>query len=53
MKKIRLNIDDREVLGLPGQTILEVAKENNIFIPTLAMMKEQKYMVHAEFVLLK
>ena len=35
MKKIRLNIDDREVLGLPGQTILEVAKENNIFIPTL------------------
>ena len=29
MKKIRLNIDDREVLGLPGQTILEVAKENN------------------------
>ena len=24
MKKIRLNIDDREVLGLPGQTILEV-----------------------------
>ena len=35
MKKIRLNIDDIEVLGLPGQTILEVAKENNIFIPTL------------------
>ena len=35
MNKIRLNIDDREVLGLPGQTILEVAKENNIFIPTL------------------
>lgn len=35
MKKIRLNIDDREILGLPGQTILEVAKENDIFIPTL------------------
>ena len=35
MKKIRLNIDDKEVLGLPGQTILEVAKENDIFIPTL------------------
>ncbi|HBB29855.1 MAG TPA: molybdopterin oxidoreductase, partial [Clostridiales bacterium] len=35
MKKIRLNIDGREVLGVPGQTILEVAKENDIFIPTL------------------
>ena len=35
MKKLRLNIDGREVLGVPGQTILDVAKENNIFIPTL------------------
>lgn len=35
MKKIRLNIDGREVLGVPDQTILEVAKENDIFIPTL------------------
>ncbi|MGN1032712.1 MAG: FAD-dependent oxidoreductase, partial [Intestinibacter sp.] len=35
MNKIRLNIDDKEVLGLPGQTILEVAKKNDIFIPTL------------------
>ncbi len=35
MKKFRLNIDGKEVLGLPGQTILEVARENDIFIPTL------------------
>ncbi len=34
MKKFRLNIDGKEVVGLPGQTILEVAKENDIFIPT-------------------
>ncbi|MBR3756032.1 MAG: FAD-dependent oxidoreductase, partial [Firmicutes bacterium] len=35
MKKFRVNIDGKEVLGLPGQTILEVARENDIFIPTL------------------
>lgn len=35
MKKFRLNIDGREVYAVPGQTILEVAKENDIFIPTL------------------
>jgi formate dehydrogenase major subunit len=35
MKTWRLNIDGKEVLGLPGQTILEVAKENDIHIPTL------------------
>lgn len=35
MNKFRLNIDGKEVFGLPGQTILEVAKENDIFIPTL------------------
>ncbi len=34
MKKFRLNIDGREVQANPGQTILEVAQENNIFIPT-------------------
>ena len=32
MKNFRLNIDGKEVIGLPGQTILEVAKENDIFI---------------------
>ncbi|HWQ79662.1 MAG TPA: FAD-dependent oxidoreductase [Anaerovoracaceae bacterium] len=35
MKKFRLNIDGKEVFGIPGQTILEIAKENDIFIPTL------------------
>jgi len=32
LKKYRLNIDGKEVTGYPGQTILEVAKENGIFI---------------------
>ena len=35
MKKIRLNIDGREVSGAAGQTILEIATENDIYIPTL------------------
>ena len=35
MDKIRLNINGKEVTGVPGQTILEVARENDIFIPTL------------------
>lgn len=34
MKQFRLNIDGKEVFGLPGQTILEVATENDIYIPT-------------------
>jgi len=34
MNKYRLNIDGKEVFGLPGQTILDVAKENDINIPT-------------------
>ena len=35
MNKFRLNINGKEVTGVPGQTILEVARENDIFIPTL------------------
>ena len=35
MRKIRLNIDGKEVRGIVGQTILEVADENDIYIPTL------------------
>jgi len=35
MKKFKLNIDGKEVTGFPGQTILEIARENNIDIPTL------------------
>ena len=33
MSKLRLNIDGKEVYGYAGQTILEVARENDIFIP--------------------
>lgn len=33
--EIRLNINGREVVGRAGQTILDVAKENGIEIPTL------------------
>ena len=35
MEKIVLTIDGREVEGMRGQTILEVARGNNIDIPTL------------------
>lgn len=35
MDKFRLNINGKEVTGVAGQTILEVARENDIFIPTL------------------
>jgi len=35
MQKIKLNINGRELIGNPGQTILETARENNIYIPTL------------------
>ncbi len=35
MKKLRLNINGKEVTGFSGQTILSVAKENDINIPTL------------------
>lgn len=35
MKKLKLNIDGKEVTGFPGQTILQIARENKIDIPTL------------------
>ena len=35
MKKLRINIDGREVTGLPGQTILEAAADHGVHIPTL------------------
>ncbi len=37
--KIRLNINGKEVTGFAGQTILEVARENKIDIPTLCYDK--------------
>lgn len=42
MNKFRLNINGKEVTGFPGQTILEVAKENDIFIPTLCYDERTK-----------
>ncbi|MBQ2753160.1 MAG: FAD-dependent oxidoreductase [Firmicutes bacterium] len=35
MSKLRLNINGKEVTGYAGQTVLEVARENGIEIPTL------------------
>ena len=35
MEKIRININGKELSGNPGQTILETARENDIYIPTL------------------
>ncbi|MCD8300276.1 MAG: 2Fe-2S iron-sulfur cluster-binding protein, partial [Clostridiales bacterium] len=34
VKQFRINIDGKECTALPGQTILEVARENDIYIPT-------------------
>ena len=42
MKKYILNIDFKEVFGLPGQTILDVAMENDIDIPTLCYDERTK-----------
>lgn len=42
MDKFRLNINGKEVKGTPGQTILEVARENDIFIPTLCYDERTK-----------
>ncbi len=39
MKKFKLNIDGKEVFGFPGQTVLEIATENEIYIPTLCYDK--------------
>lgn len=35
MNELRLNIDGRECVGQQGQTILQIARENGIEIPTL------------------
>lgn len=42
MNKFRLNINGKEVTGIAGQTILEVARENDIFIPTLCYDERTK-----------
>lgn len=38
-EKLRLNINSKEVTGFAGQTVLEVARENGIDIPTLCYDK--------------
>ena len=40
MSKIKLTINNREVEAYEGQTILEVAKNNGIHIPTLCYLKD-------------
>ncbi|MGB9975497.1 NAD(P)-binding protein [Thermovenabulum sp.] len=42
MEEIRLNINGREVKGRKGQTIVEVARENGIEIPTMCYDKRVK-----------
>lgn len=42
MQKLRININGKEVTGIAGQTILEVARENGIFIPTLCYDERTK-----------
>ncbi|MBS6799572.1 MAG: FAD-dependent oxidoreductase [Firmicutes bacterium] len=42
MNKFRLNINGKEVTGVAGQTILEVARENDIFIPTFCYDERTK-----------
>ena len=42
MNKFRLNINGKEVTGVAGQTILEVARENDVFIPTLCYDERTK-----------
>lgn len=44
MKKLRLNINGKEVIGYPSQTILDVANENDIYIPTLCY--DQRTQIH-------
>jgi NADP-reducing hydrogenase subunit HndD len=35
MKKIKIKINGKEYIAKAGQTVLEIARENNIFIPSL------------------
>ncbi len=49
MNKFRMNIDGKEVFGLPGQTILEVAREMTFSFPLFALMRERPSTAHADF----
>jgi formate dehydrogenase major subunit len=39
MDRIKILIDDKVCYGLPGETILDVARQNDIYIPTLCFDK--------------
>ena len=39
MKEITLNFDGKECKGVLGDTILEVAQKNDVYIPTLCYLK--------------
>ena len=40
MKEINITLNDKQVKGREGKTILEVARENGIDIPTLCYIRE-------------
>lgn len=42
IKEYRLNINGKEVTGTPGQTILDVARAHDIYIPTLCFDERTK-----------
>ena len=42
MDKIKVTIDGKELTAEKGQTILQIARENNIDIPTLCYIDEVK-----------
>ena len=47
MNKFRLNIDGKEVFGIPGQTILEVAEKMTLKSQLFATMRELRSTVPA------
>ena len=43
MSQIKLTINGKECIGKSGQTILEIAEANGIFIPTLCHLAKLKH----------
>ena len=42
MAEIKLIINGKECVGQTGQTILEVAQNNGIFMPSAAMVEQER-----------
>ena len=42
LRRIELTVDGKKVLAREGQTLLEVARENDIYIPTLCYTEKLK-----------